>query len=136
MWENDNDVTIYQHDVVLKLVTLNYFESFRYFEYFRWIYCRTTGLNIFYIVCLSFTQNLFFFFPPALHIIEWKGSCKELLFCSAVSFLFKSDNISRATYRGGALINDITKIFDNYPKIPPFVPELFVYSHMSNGSLL
>ena len=60
--------------------------------------------------CLSiFYPEPFLFFPPALHIIEWKGSCKELLFCSAVSFLFKSDNISRATFRGGAWVNDIPK---------------------------
>ena len=87
--------------------------------------------------CLStFYPEPFHLFAPALHIIEWKCSCKELLLCSAVSFLFKSDNISRATCRGGAWVNDITKNCDDYPEIPPFVPELFVYSHMSNGSLL
>ena len=77
-----------------------------------------------------------FFFAPGLHIIEWKGSCKEFLFCSAVSFLFKSDNISRATFRGGAWVNDVTKNWGAYREIPPFVQELYVYYYMSNGSLL
>ena len=87
--------------------------------------------------CLStFYPEPFHLFAPALHIIEWKCSCKELLFCSAVSFLFKSDNISRATFRGGAWVNDITKNCHAYREIPPFVSELFVYSQMSNGSLL
>ena len=84
------------------------------------------GLCIFY-------PEPFHFSAPTLHIIEWKGSCKEFLF---VQLFFKSDNISRATFRGGAWVNVITKNCDAYREMPPFVPELFVYSQMSNGSLL
>ena len=79
-------------------------------------------------LCIFYPES--FLFPaPTLHIIEWKGSCKEFLF---VQLFFKSDDISRVTFRG----NDITKNRRAYREIPPFVPELFVYSHMSNGSLL
>ena len=78
-------------------------------------------------LCIFYPES--FLFPaPTLHIIEWKGSCKEFLF---VQLFFKSDDISRVTFRG----NDITKNRRAYREIPPFVPELFVYSHMSNGSL-
>ena len=49
---------------------------------------------------------------------------------------FKSNNISRATFREGAWVKDITKNCGPYREIPPFAPELFFYSHMSNGSLL
>ena len=41
----------------------------------------------------------------------------------------------RATFRG-AWVNDITKNCSAYRKIPPFVQQFFVYSHMSNGSFL
>ena len=41
----------------------------------------------------------------------------------------------RATFRG-AWINDIAKNCSAYRKIPPFVQQCFVYSHMSNGSFL
>ena len=41
----------------------------------------------------------------------------------------------RATFRG-AWVNDITKNCSAYRKIPPFVQQLFVYFHMSNGSFL
>ena len=53
-----------------------------------------------------------------------------------VQLFFKSDNISRATFRGGAWVNDITKNWDAYREIPPFAQELYVYYYMSNGSLL
>ena len=71
-------------------------------------------------------------YAPTLHIIEWKGFCKEFLF---IQLFFKFDNILCTAFRGGAWVNEITKNCGAYRKIPPFVPELFVYSHMSNGSL-
>ena len=83
-------------------------------------------------LCIFYPES--FLFPaPTLHIIEWKGSCKEFLF---VQLFFKSDNISRATFRGGAWVNDVTKNWGAYREIPPFVQELYVYYYMSNGSLL
>ena len=75
----------------------------------------------------------FLFAAPTLHILERKGYCKEFLF---VQLFFKSDNALRTTFRVGAWVNDIIKNCGAYREIPPFVPELFVYSHMSNGSLL
>ena len=84
--------------------------------------------------CLCiFYPKPFPFSALTLHIKAWKGSCQEFLF---VQLFFKSDDISRATFRGSAWVNDITKNCGPYCKIPPFVPELSVYSHMSNGSLL
>ena len=41
----------------------------------------------------------------------------------------------RATF-GGAWVNDISKTCSAYRKIPPFAQQLFVHSHMSNGSFL
>ena len=41
----------------------------------------------------------------------------------------------RATFKG-AWVNDITKNCSTYRKIPPFVQQFFVYSHMSNRSFL
>ena len=113
------------HQKVLWILSANVMQDYQ-FKYI--LHCLYT----FYLQPLLF----FLFFAPGLQIIEWKGSCKELLFCSAVSFLFKSDNISRATFRGGAWVNDIIKNCGDSREIPPFVPELFIYSHMSNGSLL
>ena len=83
-------------------------------------------------LCIFYPEP-FLFSAPTLHIIECKGSYKEFLF---VQLFFKSDHISHATFRGGAWVNDITKNCGAYCEIPPFVPELFVYSHMSNGSVL
>ena len=84
--------------------------------------------------CLCiFYPEVFLFCASSLHIIVWKGFCKEFLF---VQLFFKSDNISRATFRGGAWVNDLIKNCGDSREIPPFVPELFIYSHMSNGSLL
>ena len=70
---------------------------------------------------------------PTLHIIESNCSCKEFLF---VKLLFKSDNISPTTVRGGTWVNDITKYCCTYREILSLLLELFVYSHMSNYSLL
>ena len=55
-------------------------------------------------------------------------------------FLF-SCSLNRITFCApylfrGACVNDITKNNSTYCKIPPFVQEFFVYSHMSNGSFL
>ena len=111
------------HQKVLWILSANVMQDYQ-FKYI--LHCLYT----FYL------QPFLFFFAPGLHIIEWKGSCKEFLFCSAVSFLFKSDNISRATFRGGAWVNDITKNSGDYREVTHFVRELFVYSHISNGSLL
>ena len=82
-------------------------------------------------LCIFYPEP-FLFSAPTLHITEWKGSCKEFLF---VRLFFKSNNISRATFRG-AWVNGITKNCGAYREILPFVPEFFVYPHMNNGSLL
>ena len=79
-------------------------------------------------LCIFYPEP-FLFSAPTLHIIEWKDCWKEFLF---VQLFFKSDDISRVTFRG----NDITKNCRAYRETPPFVPELFIYSHMNNGSLL
>ena len=52
-------------------------------------------------LCISYPEP-FLFSRSALHILECKGSCQELLFCSTFSFFYKSDNTSSATFRGGA----------------------------------
>ena len=53
-------------------------------------------------------------------------------------FLF-SCSLNRITFCApylfrGAWVNDITKNNSTYCKIPPFVQEFFVYSHMSNAA--
>ena len=80
-----------------------------------------------------FYPEPFLFSAPTLHIIEWKSSSKEFLF---VQLFFKPDNVSRTTFRGDAWVNDITKNFCAYREISPLLPELFVFSHMSNSSIL
>ena len=79
-------------------------------------------------LCVSYPEP-FLFSAPTLQIKEWKGSWKEFLF---LHLLFKSDNISCATFRGGACVNDITKNCGVYCEIPPLLLELFVFSHMTN----
>ena len=83
--------------------------------------------------CLCIFYLYFTYSAPTLHIIDPNGSCKEFLF---VQLLFKSDNISRATVRGGTWVNDITKCCGAYHEILSLLLELFVNSHMSNDSLL
>ena len=75
----------------------------------------------------------FLFSALTVHIIEWKSSSKELLF---VQLFFKPDNISRTTFRGDTWVNDSTKNFCSYREISPLLPELFVFSHLSNSSIL
>ena len=83
-------------------------------------------------LCMFYPEP-FLFSAPTLHIIEWKSSSKEFLF---VQLFFKPDNISRTTFRGDAWVNDITKNFCAYREISPLFTELFVFSYMSNISLL
>ena len=86
--------------------------------------------HISHCLCI-FDPEPFLFFALALDIIEWKGSCKEIFFVQL--FLFCLNLI---TFRGGAWVNDITKNPGDYREVTHFVRELFVYSHISNGSLL
>ena len=83
-------------------------------------------------LCMFYPEP-FLFSVPTLHIIEWESSSKEFLF---VQLFFKPDNISRTTFRGDAWVNDITINFRAYREISPLLAELFVFSHMSNSSLL
>ena len=84
--------------------------------------------------CLCiFYPNPFNFSAPTLHIIEWKGPCKEFLF---VQLFFKSDNIPQATLRGSDWVNNVTKNCGIYREIVTLLPELFLYSHIINDSLL
>ena len=115
---NWSDISFSIHQKLLWILSANLIQDYQ-FKYTSHCLC-------------FFYPELFLFSEPTLHIKEWKGSCKEFLF---VRLFFKSDNISHATFRG-AWVNDITKNCAAYREIPPFVPELFVYSHMSNGSLL
>ena len=116
---NWSDISFSIHQKLLWILSANVMQDYQ-FKY------------ISHCLCISYPEP--FLFPaPTLHIIEWKGSCKEFLF---VHLFFISDNISRATFRGGAWVYDVTKNCGAYRQIPPFVPELFVYSRMSNGSLL
>ena len=89
-----------------------------------WIYSHS--------FCIFYPEP-FLFSAPTLYIIEWKSSCKEFLF---VQLFFKSDNISLTTFREHAWVNGITKNCGAYREISPLIPKLFVYSHMTNGSLL
>ena len=115
-----SDISFSIHQKLLWILSANVMQDYQ-FKY------------ISHCLCISYPEP--FLFPaPTLHIREWKGSCKE---CLLVQLFFKSDNISRATFRGGAWVKDITKNWGAYREIPPFfVPKLFGYSHMSNGSLL
>ena len=85
--------------------------SFSIHQKLFWIFSAITkqGDQFKYILhCLCIFYPKFFHFPAlTLHIAEWKGSCKEFLF---VNLIFKSDNIPQATFRGGAWVNNITKI--------------------------
>ena len=83
-------------------------------------------------LCMFYPEP-FLLSAPTLHIIEWKSSSKEFLF---VQLFFKPDNVSRTTFRGDAWVNDSTKNFCAYREISPLFTELFVFSHMSNNSLL
>ena len=83
--------------------------------------------------CLStFYPEPFLLFAPALLIIEWKCSCKELPFGSAVSFLFKSDNISRAACRGGAEVLELMTL----PKTVAIIPKYHRLSQSFSPTLI
>ena len=88
--------------------------------------------HISHCLCMFYPEP-FLFSAPTLHIVEGKSSSKEFLF---VQLIFKPDKNSRTTFRGDAWVNDITKNFCAYREISPLLPELFVFSHMSNTSLL
>ena len=113
-----SDISFSIHQKLLWILSANVMQDYQ-FKY------------ISHCLCIFYPEP-FLFSAPTLHITEWKGSCKEFLF---VRLFFKSNNISRATFRG-AWVNGITKNCGAYREILPFVPELFVYPHMSNGSLL
>ena len=83
-------------------------------------------------LCIFYSKP-FNFSAPTLNIIERKGSYKEFLF---VQLFFKSDNIPQATFRGGDWVNNVTKNCCAYREIPSLLSELFLYSHIINGSLL
>ena len=113
---NWSDISFWIHQKLLWILSANLMQDYQ-FKYISHCLC------IFY-------PELFLFSASTLHIIEWKGFCKEFLF---VQLFFKYVNISRVTLRGGAWVNDNCGA---YHEIPPFVPELFVYSYTNNGSLL
>ena len=101
-----------------------------------WI-LSTTIMQAYQFKYISHSLSIFnpepsLFSAPTLHVIEW-SSCKEFFF---VHLFFKSDNISPTTFRGHASVNYIVKNCSTYREILPLLPELFVYSHMTNGSLL
>ena len=115
---NWSDIAFSIHQKLLWILLANLMQDYQ-FKYISHCSC------IFYPVS-------FLFFAPTMHIKEWKSSCKFFF----IQLFFKSNNISRATFRGGAWVNDITKNCGAYREIPPFVSELFDYSHMSKESLL
>ena len=111
--------------------------SFSIYQKLLWIFSAIIMQDyqfkyISHCLCIFYPEP-FNFSAPTLHIIEWKGPCKEFLF---VQLFFKSVNIPQATFRGGDWVNDITKNCGAYREIPPLLPDLFLYSHIINGSPL
>ena len=121
-----NRKTIYRHSFSLQKPQSRFF-IFANRKLWKYL------VQVFLVGFSSFLVSDYTSLAPTLHIIEWKGSCKDLLF---VHLFFKSDNFSQVIFRGGVWVNEITRNCGAYHEIPPFVPELFVYSHMSNDSLL